>query len=323
MGLEPGVTMAQVRSKWKELARRYHPDHNPDDPLAESHFKDVQEAYRILSDEVQRRRYDQGALDQLWSEMQPVNHYFFARCEPKSLKSYEEINLIFTYSGQGRVFIKPEMPDFLITGSPFVSQRMVMHEGQAVRETELTYVVSPLKTGRLEIGKARISINHRSFDSEPITVSVTSNFCRFSKDNPADGEPYKLTLHFEYLPGEEPFRMSELKKNHVLLVPRSKNARLFHRIGSGMKLVGTIWGMIKLNQEYDLNLLAGMVAGNIFAGFNCYILYAIAQIKPKFSAPSIYSLAKEYRERGYYLGESKGIPFITGNFWYYLGRLFL
>ncbi len=64
-----------------------------------------------------------------------------------------------------------------------------------------------------------------------------------------------------------------------------------------MKLVGTIWGMIKLNQEYDLNLLAGMVAGNIFAGFNCYILYAIAQIKPKFSAPSIYSLAKEYRER--------------------------
>ncbi len=322
MGLKPGVTMAEVRSKWKELARKYHPDHNPDDPLAESHFKDVQEAYRVLSDENQRKRYDQGATDQLWSEHQPVHHYFFARCDPSTLRCFEEITLIFTYSGRGRIFRKPEMPDFQITGSPFVSQRMVMHEGQSVRETELTYIVCPLRSGNLEIGAASISIENRILKSEPLPVLVRPNHCRFSKGNGADGKPYKLTMHYEFLPGEEPFRISELMKNHIVLIPRSNTAFRFHQIGSGMKLVGSIWGMIKLNQEFDLNLLLGMAAGNLFAGINCYIMYAIAQVKPKFDAPRIYELVKEYRERGYYLGESLGIPLISGNFWYYLGRIF-
>jgi hypothetical protein len=89
-----------------------------------------------------------------------------------------------------------------------------------------------------------------------------------------------------------------------------------------MKLVGTIWGMIKLQQELDVNLLLGMAIGNFLAGINCYILYAVAQIKPKYTASNILPLAREYRERGYYLGESMGIPMVSGSFWYFLGRMF-
>ena len=40
------------------------------------------------------------------------------------------------------------------------------------------------------------------------------------------------------------------------------------------------------------------------------------------ASAAAYELVKEYRERGYYLGESLGIPLISGNFWYYLGRIF-
>ena len=39
------------------------------------------------------------------------------------------------------------MTDFLIAGSPFVSQRMVIHEENTIRETELTYIISPVKSG--------------------------------------------------------------------------------------------------------------------------------------------------------------------------------
>jgi BatD DUF11 like domain len=230
--------------------------------------------------------------------------------------------LIFTYSGRGKIFRKPQLKDFFITGSPFVSQRLVIHEGQTVRETELTYVICPLTTGTPEIGKATITIENRIFESGPLTITVLPNQCRFSKGNPADGKPFKLTMHFEYLPGEEPFRMSELKKNHVVLIPRSRIAQVFHRIGSGMKLVCTIWGMIKMNQEFHMPLLAGMAAGNLFAGINCYLMYSIAGIKPKYTASRIYPLAKEYRQRGYFLGESMGIPMVSGSFWYFLGRLF-
>jgi len=322
MGLKPGDSMAEVRSKWKALARKYHPDHNPDDPLAESHFKDIQEAYRVLSDESKRRNYDNGALNNLFTENPPVNHYFFARCEPRTLRCFEEVNLIFTYSGSGRIFRKPEMPDFFITGSPFVSQRMVMHEGQSVRETELTYVVCPLNSGALNIGKATISIENKQFESEPLLITVLPNFCQFSKDNPADGKPFKLTMHYEYLPGEEPFRVSELKKNHVILVPRSRIAQIFHQISSGLKLVCTFWFMIKLSREFGLNPFLGMAAGNLFAGINCRILYAIAGIKPKFAAATLSETAREYKELGYFLGESMGIPMVSGSFWYYLGRIF-
>ena len=321
MGLQRGATMSEVRLRWKLLARKYHPDHNPDDPLAEAHFKEVLEAYRVLSDSIRRRRYDQGDLNRIEVETPPVHHYFFARCRPRVVNCYEEIELIFTYSGRGTLFHKPHLPDFYITGSPFVSQRMVIHEGRDIKETELTYIICPVHTGDLIIGKATITTDHKELESSPLQVMVHANRCVYTKKNPADGKPFHLTMHYEYLPGEEPFRMSETKKNHVILVPRSRTAYLFHQIGSGIKLVGTIWGMIRLSQEFGMHPLLGMLAGNFLAGINCYILYAIAQVRPKFTSFRHYPLVWEYRERGYYLGESLGFPFQFGNVWYYLGRM--
>ncbi len=48
-----------IRKSYRKLARKYHPDLNPGDKAAENHFKDVQEAYDILSDEKKRQMYDQ------------------------------------------------------------------------------------------------------------------------------------------------------------------------------------------------------------------------------------------------------------------------
>ena len=323
LGLNPTASGSDIRKKWRELARKYHPDHNPDNPLAEEHFKDAQEAYRVLSNTRLREQYDLHGGDQLWETSHPVNHYFFVRCEPKSVICFEELQLIFTYSGRGRILVKPRMPDFFITGTPYISQRYVIHEGQSVRETELTYIICPVKTGQLEIDKATITIENKVLQTEPFFITSLPNRCLFSKGNAADGKPYKLTMHYEYLPGEEPFRLSELKKNHTILIPRSRTAHIFHSIGSGLKIILTIWVMIKLSQWIHLNILVGMAAGNLVAGINCRIMYYLAGVKPKYAASRISSLAREYSERGYFLGESTGIPLISGNFWYYFGRLFL
>ena len=49
----------EIRKSYRKLARKYHPDLNPGDKAAENRFKDVQEAYDILSDAKKRQMYDQ------------------------------------------------------------------------------------------------------------------------------------------------------------------------------------------------------------------------------------------------------------------------
>lgn len=58
LGLERGATLNDIKRAYKRLARRYHPDINPGDRLAEAHFRRIAEAYETLSDPDRRRRYD-------------------------------------------------------------------------------------------------------------------------------------------------------------------------------------------------------------------------------------------------------------------------
>src|ERR1700742_278035 len=49
----------EIRKSYKRLARKYHPDLNPGDKAAEDRFKQLQEAYDVLSDTKKRQMYDQ------------------------------------------------------------------------------------------------------------------------------------------------------------------------------------------------------------------------------------------------------------------------
>jgi curved DNA-binding protein len=56
----------EIKKSYRRLARKYHPDLNPGDKAAEERFKDIGEAYEILSDEVKRAQYDQ--FGQFWNQ---------------------------------------------------------------------------------------------------------------------------------------------------------------------------------------------------------------------------------------------------------------
>src|SRR3989441_9404032 len=58
LGLERGATLADVKRAYKRLARRFHPDINPGDRMAETHFRQIAEAYETLIDPDRRHRYD-------------------------------------------------------------------------------------------------------------------------------------------------------------------------------------------------------------------------------------------------------------------------
>ena len=63
LGVEKDATDSQLKKAFRSLARKFHPDKNPDDSEAEHLFKEVQEAYAVLSNPDQRRQYDMFGHD--------------------------------------------------------------------------------------------------------------------------------------------------------------------------------------------------------------------------------------------------------------------
>jgi DnaJ-class molecular chaperone len=59
LGVSRGASADEIQKAYRKLARKYHPDLNPDDKAAQKRFKEVQQAYDVLSDEKKRKMYDQ------------------------------------------------------------------------------------------------------------------------------------------------------------------------------------------------------------------------------------------------------------------------
>ncbi|MDC0991401.1 DnaJ C-terminal domain-containing protein [Pontimonas sp.] len=59
LGVSKGASDAEIKKSYRSLSRKYHPDVNRDDPQAEARFKEVSEAYSVLSDKNERAEYDQ------------------------------------------------------------------------------------------------------------------------------------------------------------------------------------------------------------------------------------------------------------------------
>ncbi len=58
LGVDEDASKEEIKKAYRTLARKHHPDRNPDDPKAEEKFKEIQKAYSILSDEEKRQQYD-------------------------------------------------------------------------------------------------------------------------------------------------------------------------------------------------------------------------------------------------------------------------
>ncbi len=68
LGVSRSASQDEIRKAFRKLAKKYHPDHNKDDPAAEDKFKQANAAFDILGDADQRARYDRGEIDETGQE---------------------------------------------------------------------------------------------------------------------------------------------------------------------------------------------------------------------------------------------------------------
>ena len=61
LGVDKKATPEEIKKAYRKLARKYHPDRNPDDKQAEARFKEISQAHDVLGDPEKRKQYDTGA----------------------------------------------------------------------------------------------------------------------------------------------------------------------------------------------------------------------------------------------------------------------
>src|SRR5439155_4626787 len=68
LGVKRGASEKEVRQAYRKLARKFHPDVNPNDKTSAEQFKQVSEAYEVLSDKDKRAKYDRYGHDWQFAE---------------------------------------------------------------------------------------------------------------------------------------------------------------------------------------------------------------------------------------------------------------
>lgn len=77
LNLEKNATKEEVKKAYKTLARKYHPDLNPNNKAAEEKFKEISLAYEILSDDTKRKEYDLNGFEQGTQNTNQNNSYYY------------------------------------------------------------------------------------------------------------------------------------------------------------------------------------------------------------------------------------------------------
>ncbi len=72
LGVGKTASAEEIKKAFRKLAVKYHPDRNPNDKSAEERFKEISEAYEVLSDSEKRQKYDQ--FGQYWQQAGRLCH---------------------------------------------------------------------------------------------------------------------------------------------------------------------------------------------------------------------------------------------------------
>lgn len=238
--VESGATGEEIKRAFRRLARRYHPDLNPGDKDAEEKFKDIGEAYEILSDEARRSQYDQFA--RFWKQ-----NGFVRKAARKPANR----------NGNGNGFDYGEYRDF----NSFVEQllnrpssaRVDARAPDAYRPgtTKTAYTVE----ARPRTSAKRVREAPRRDDRE-VRPPTTPRPLELKRERPRDVEArLSLPLEKAYQGGRERIRLEDGRSLEVDMPPGTLSGQKIRLKGQGLH-GGDLYLKIVL-EPHDLFVLQG------------------------------------------------------------------
>jgi DnaJ-class molecular chaperone len=208
LGINREASEADVKKAYRKLARQYHPDRNPGDKTAETRFKEVQEAYDVLSDKTKRSQYDRFGFTGPQAGNGAGGGPFQWQSPGFSAGSVnaEDLSEILRQFGMGG------FPGTGSEGAPFGRRRARSRRPESEHaEAEATI---PFLTAALG-GTVSLSIDGRAVDVKVPAGVEDGKKLRLAGQGPGDGDLF-IKLHIE----PHPYFRRE-GKNIVFEVPLS------------------------------------------------------------------------------------------------------
>lgn len=235
LGLTKNASEADIKKAYRKLARKHHPDLNPNDKSAEQKFKQINEANEVLSDPAKRKKYDQYGKD--W---QHADSYEKARQQQGS-QGYGNQR---TYTSSGQGFDESQFSDFfesMFGGGGFSGggrRQAAQFKGQDLNATlrlNLTDVLQDQKQ-TISVGDKKIRLTIPAGVEDGQTIKIRG----YGGEGMNGGPKGDLYITFEILNNT---RFKRLESD----IYATENISLYTALLGGEITIETLSGKVKLN----------------------------------------------------------------------------
>lgn len=181
LGVSQNAKAKEIKSAFRRLARQYHPDLNPGDPLSAEKFKQISQAYDVLSDASKRRRYDRQIPMQ-----QPVTATKQTPTTPQTAQEYYDRGTLHAQNKEYRKAIKDYTqaiginPKFVDAYLKRCEMRYKMGDHQGVLDDcyEVFNINPQIAKAHYYQGRARYSLGYvqPAIDSYGFAIAQDKNY---------------------------------------------------------------------------------------------------------------------------------------------------
>jgi DnaJ-class molecular chaperone len=192
LGVSRTASPEEIQKAYRKLARKYHPDMNPDDATAKKKFQEVQSAFEVLSDADKRKRYDQFGSDfeSVGAGGGPRSWRYTTSSGPQTYPfDVNDLNDLFGGGGGPEVEGGGGFADLF---KQFSRARGGQRRARAERGDDLRHEITIPFATAVQGGEAALTVQRQTGDVETIKVKIPAGI--------DDGK--KIRLRGQGIPGE-------------------------------------------------------------------------------------------------------------------------